>query len=235
MILGLVRARNEARWIGRCIASLRLLCDAIIVMDDNSADDTAEIAHENNAHVLATPFTDFNETRDKNWLYDTAMQAFPGHQWVVMLDGDEELTANAATTIGRACDWGSRSESFRLPIQYLWNREDQIRVDGIYRNFTRPSIWRVMPGQRFVSPYPATGLHCGNTPAGLACATLDAPVLHYGYIYREDRLRKLKYYNELDPNNVFEDRYAHMVIGDDKEHPATMKTKWAGPLELAPL
>jgi hypothetical protein len=58
-------------------------------------------------------------------------------------------------------------------------------------------------------------------------------LLHYGYLHKEDRVRKFHWYNKIDPNNAFEDQYRHMVIGD--VFPADSSFKWAGPLELRSL
>jgi len=39
-IVGMIRCKNEARWIERCLASILPLCDQIVVLDDHSDDDT---------------------------------------------------------------------------------------------------------------------------------------------------------------------------------------------------
>jgi len=59
-----------------------------------------------------------------------------------------------------------------------------------------------------------------------------ARLLHYGYIDRDMRLAKWDFYNTVDPDNVLEDRYRHIVAGDIPEVPAWVRTKWAGPLTL---
>ncbi len=233
-VVGLVRARNEARWIGRCIQSMRPLCRNIIVMDDRSEDDTAAAARQNGAVVLKTPYDRFHEADDKQWLYEQARSLNP--DWCLMLDGDEMLAPGTAKMIEATIDTGlAFMASYRFRIVYLWDRENQIRVDRWYGHFTRASLWHCRPNQHFSSTY-KNGMHCGNTPAGLACDELPgADILHFGYMHREDRIRKFWYYNDLDPGNQFEDQYKHMVIGDLPQFPPETVAKWAGPLELAEL
>lgn len=235
-VIGLVRAKNEARWIGRTIRSMNTICQNVIVMDDHSTDATVSFAAAVGAVIQYSPFPDgsFQETRDKNWLQQRALEIFPDTAWFLMLDGDEALSPAGQEAITQDLLNETPFQSFRFPIRYLWDRFDQVRIDRWYSVFTRASMWRVATGQHFISTYD-TGLHCGNTPSGLSCIELPAPILHYGYMLREDRIRKFRYYNRLDPHNPFEDGYKHMVLGDLPEYPASMVTKWAGPLELAPL
>ena len=49
-ITALLHTHNDALRLGRALDSLRP-CDEVLVIDDNSEDDTARIAHENGAHV----------------------------------------------------------------------------------------------------------------------------------------------------------------------------------------
>ena len=227
-LIGLIRARNEDRWIGRVVASMLQCCSTVLLMDDHSTDETAARAVSAGAIVVPSPFDSFHETRDKNWLHARGLDFKP--DWVLMVDGDEMLAPGAARLITAAIE-REQPDAYRLPIRYLWDREDQIRTDRLYGTFTRPSLYRVMTGQKFSSQY-LHGAALRNTPAGMSCELLPADVLHFGYQYREDRLRKLKYYNDLDPNNEFEDRYRHMCIGDLPDLPASAVTKWAGPLTL---
>jgi hypothetical protein len=59
---------------------------------------------------------------------------------------------------------------------------------------------------------------------------IDAPILHYGYMHREDRVRKYVWYNKQDPGNKVEDCYRHMVVGDI--FPADAHFMHGGPLKL---
>lgn len=227
-MIGLMRVKNEQRFIERSVRSILPVCDEVLVMDDHSSDNTAEIcAAIPGVRVFPSPFTGLNEQRDKNWLLDKARHA----SHVLMVDGDEVLTPESISVIKEVLK--SENQCFRLKILFAWDREDQIRTDGVYGRFERASLFR--PGNHVFESTAAGGnFHCGNAPAALqnGAVSIDASLLHFGYMHREDRLRKYEWYNKLDARNYAEDAYRHMVIGD--VFPATAKFKWGGPLKLVP-
>jgi O-antigen biosynthesis protein len=228
----LLRVKNESRWIARCIASIRPLCDRVLVMDDHSTDGTPQLcAAIPGVEVFDSPFSDLNESRDKTWLLDKARDA----DWILMIDGDEMLAAGAAESIRSAIaiPW---AQCLSLRILYLWDSEDQVRMDGVYGNFRRPSIFR--PGNhRFRATGVGGNFHCSNAPRALweSVHPVDAAILHFGYLHREDRLRKYDFYSLQDPNNSAEDYYRHVIQGDFPSVPATAQLMHAGPLRLEAL
>ena len=80
-------------------------------------------------------------------------------------------------------------------------------------------------------------MHCSSVPQELIHGYGDCParLLHLGYMLKEDRLRKWKWYTSVDPNNPSEDNYKHMIIGDREDLPVTSRRLHAGPLQLVPL
>jgi glycosyltransferase involved in cell wall biosynthesis len=229
-VIGAMRVKNEARWIKRAVESILPICQRVVVFDDHSADDTcALLAPMARVEIIKSPFDGLDEARDKCYLLDYVRE---GTDWVLMIDGDEVLEPGHTFEVSRAMA-GSRHECLSFPIKYLWDREDQVRIDGVYGNFRRQSAFR--PGKARFHSRGAANFHCGNVPAELRSSTgyTEVPLLHFGYINREDRIRKYRWYNDNDPRNLGEDLYRHMVIGD--LFPAESEFKWGGPLELAPL
>ena len=76
------------------------------------------------------------------------------------------------------------------------------------------------------------GLHCGNTPYAPEFLAVNIFLMHFGTVYREDRIRKYRWMVSIDPQNEFEDGYRHMVQGDIPEVPKELKLRHSGPLEL---
>lgn len=226
---GLMRVKNEARWIERAIQSILPVCEHVLVFDDHSVDATADLcAMMPHVTVIHSPFSGLDETRDKNWLLEKAR----AEDMVLMIDGDEVLTPQARQAIREAL--ASGGACFSLPILYLWDRETQVRVDGVYGRFARPSMFR--PGNyHFESTGAGGNFHCGNAPLALqgSARMLDAPLLHYGYMNREDRIRKYDWYNLRDPDNANENGYRHMVVGD--VFPADACFRHGGPLAFKSL
>lgn len=229
-MIGLMRVKNEARWIERAIRSIRPICDRLLVMDDHSDDGTPELAYECGATVLDSPFSGLQEVRDKNWLLGQANPE-PG-EWALMIDGDEELIDQPE--ILRAIE-APAARAYRLRILYLWNQENSVRVDGVYSRFTRPSLFRFQPGLSFGGTQAGSGFHCSNVPNALwpACRPCGARLLHYGYLHAEDRIRKYRWYSERDGGNRSEGGYKHMVVGD--LFPADARFMHGGPLKLEAL
>lgn len=251
-IVAVLRVKNEQRWIGEVLASVMRLCPRLYVMDDHSTDDTAAIAENCGAVVLPSPFADFNEARDKEWLLRqvAAVELGPSAQgassvvrddvWILMVDGDEVLEPGSGPVL-RELVAAPDAPAYSIPVVYLWNRRDQARVDGVYRGmaqFGRPSLFRLSPDAlSFMEGGGAGNLHCSNVPAALRPQCIAAPegvrLLHLGYLEQQDRIRKYRQYAEQDGRNPHEDGYRHVVVGDI--FPPSARFRHGGPLELIPL
>lgn len=233
MIAAMLRIRNEARWIERCLASILPLCDRVFVMDDLSDDETLSICQSfPKVTAFLSPFAGLNESRDKNWLLNLVMQDKP--EWIVAIDGDEILAPSGVEPLRAAMKGPSPCLSLR--VLYLWDREDQVRVDGVYGDFHRESVFRPN-GSRFQENGGAN-FHCGNVPWQIRQnrrVLSNVPLLHFGYLHREDRIRKYKFYTTADPGNVREGEYKHVIQGDIPEVPADARLTHGGPLRLQPI
>lgn len=245
MIVGMMRIKNEQRWIARVLESMVPVCEKIFVFDDHSEDDTVQICRSfPQVELWESPFFEgTQETRDKNYLLEKVEAAIPAGSWVVCIDGDEELAKGSADHIRKTAEAAGRVNVFKFHVLYLWDSEAQIRVDGIYNDFYRTSMFRLVLGQRFKSST-GGGFHCGNAPEPGGAPRTAVKILHYGYLHQEDRIRKWDFYNQHDPCNVgegynplFPERrtYPHIVQGDVPAVPANVKLRWAGPLKLVAL
>lgn len=244
-IVAALRVKNEERWIERVLRSVEW-CDEIFLFDDDSDDSTAEIADDCGATVIPTPFDDFNEARDKEHLVSEIAESYNPQTWILMIDGDEVLEARGEWKIRHCISSNYGMPAFRLRILYLWNSEKTIRMDGVYGKFFRPSLFRLGTDHRFLISGATGNLHCSNIPACYFNKTgnCEARILHLGYMLKEDRIRKWKYYNSLDPRNRGEGydpahpergSYPHIIQGDVLEIPPEIKLKHGGPLELRKL
>lgn len=237
--VAMLRVRNEARFIAEVIESLIPLCGRIFMMDDHSTDDTVEVCKRYpTVEVYPSPFTGLNEARDKNWLYDQITRRVRA-DWIVCIDGDEVLEKNGPDIIRDVIGNTSVSQnrhSFKLKIEWMWNSRDTIRVDRVYGDFWRPSLFRpfypdpdkpddlkIAGELRFkATPFGRhvegnePNLHCSSVPQRyLNAPLLPARLKHLGYMWREDRVRKLDYYTSIDWKNQAEDCYRHMTQGDE--------------------
>ena len=234
-LTAMLRVKNEARWIAEVLRSVLAVCDRVYVLDDHSTDDTGEICRSfgDRLRTYSSPFLGLDEVRDKNWLLD-AIRLAGEAEWILAIDGDELLGNPEAV---RASIAGGTSDNYALRVLYLWDRRDQMRVDGVYSNFWRPSLFRVRAGVNFRATSNRGNFHCGNVPQELArgAQRSDAFLLHFGYMDVRDRRRKFDWYNQHDPGNRVEDCYRHVIQGDPGGPAAELKLRHAGPLLLIPL
>lgn len=246
-IFGMLRIKNENRWIETVIRSILPLCERVFVLDDHSTDGTPEFCEQlsERVTVIRSTFEGLDERRDKNYLLSRVMGCVSDRHlsgdvkspfWCLAIDGDEVLEANGPEIIRQSIA-NTPYHAFKLPIIYLWGRADQARVDGVYRNFARPSLFRLFNGNFTFQATPWGGnFHCSSIPQellGHSHQQCGARLWHLGYLEREDRIRKYEWYNRIDPGNAAEDCYRHMVQGDVPEVPMGARLKHAGPLELA--
>lgn len=231
MIAGMLRVKNEARWITEVIAALHPVCERIFVMDDHSTDGTVDLAEQAGAVVWPTPFDGMDEARDKSAFVRQIARFEPGATWCLCVDGDEILDRKGPEEIRNSIASG-QMDAYTLRIVYLWDRRDQIRVDGVYGRFARPSLFRLAGDLSFLRTGAHKNLHCSSVPARYIghCGACPATLLHLGYMEKEDRIRKFAFYNAIDPHNSAEDGYKHMVIGDI--FPTESHFRHAGPLRL---
>jgi glycosyltransferase involved in cell wall biosynthesis len=235
MIWGFMRVRNEQRWIGRVLQSMVPACERIVMLDDHSTDETVAIARSfKEVTLYESEFEGTREDRDKNFLLGKLESMANVGDWVVSIDGDEEIADGGPSLIRSLTRRHAGVDCYKFQVLYLWDNDKQVRTDGIYRDFYRPSLFKLQPGARFQSQA-GCGFHCGNVPSPNHIERSNVRLLHYGYMLKDDRIRKFNWYTSPDKEPIppIEDGYKHMVVGD--LFPATSQFRHAGPLELRAL
>ena len=96
MITAVMKARNEELRIGKAVERLSW-CDSIIVVDDDSDDDTAECAEKLGALV-------FRYTRQTNSVEELDRAGFllVDHGWILRIDVDEEVPPSLQSAMRQA-------------------------------------------------------------------------------------------------------------------------------------
>lgn len=257
MFAAMLRVKNEARWIADVVRSITPLCETVFIMDDHSTDDTVDIANAFDCtEVFRSPFQGLDEARDKNWLYDRVMERGKP-EWILCVDGDEVLEPGGQEKLRRICETGT-ADAYRLKIRYLWGDPKTVRVDRVYGHFYRPSLFRpfypkpdtpddlkIAAEFRWMStPFgklkngDKPNLHCSSVPQRRihGAPNIEVGLLHYGYMLREDRVKKLDFYTSVDWKNPAEDSYRHMTQGDNvtiDELPKTRELLRLGKIGMA--
>ncbi len=108
-ISGVVLTQDEAVNISRCLQSLDL-CDELLVVDSGSADDTIPIAESLGARVLSHPWEGYGKQRQ----YSVGQAR---HDWVLCLDADEWLSDGLVEAIRAEFDAGPAFKAYSFPRQ----------------------------------------------------------------------------------------------------------------------
>jgi glycosyltransferase involved in cell wall biosynthesis len=110
----IVPARNEASNLPRCLESLRGVGE-IYVIDSQSSDGTAEIAHSFGATVVQFHYSG-GLPKKRQWAMDTLPVAY---DWVFLIDADEALTPELAEEIRHAIQ-DSRFDGYYIALQMFF-------------------------------------------------------------------------------------------------------------------
>ncbi|MBI4353633.1 MAG: glycosyltransferase family 2 protein [Candidatus Omnitrophica bacterium] len=102
-----ILAKNEAAQLPDCIETVRWAKE-ILVIDDESTDDTVALAESLGARVLRRRMD--NEGRHRNWAYAQASQP-----WVLSLDADERVTPALQDEIVAAVTNNPKWNGYEIP------------------------------------------------------------------------------------------------------------------------
>lgn len=184
-VSAVIVARNEAHNLPRCLASVKGWVSELVVVLNNTTDNSAEIAHAHGAVVFETEWRGFRDT--KNWANDRATQA-----WVLCLDADEEV-----------------SPALKAAIQEFFQEQGHHRFHGA--RFPR-KVWFIDRWITHGDWYPDLSLRLFNRNHGRwggdafvhekvevngAVATLRADLHHYSFPSISSHVAKINPFADL--------------------------------------
>src|SRR5271166_1595620 len=175
-MLGLMRVRNEARWLESCLRA-QWFCDHIVILDDNSTDETAAICDEfKNSVTRVQKIADcgYDEGPDREYLAILAQSYNP--EWICSMDGDEVLLEDTWDRIKDAIH-NPEVRVIEVLNLHLWDNPHTVRVDGAWKDQYRQRFWRFKPG-----PLTYGKDHCSlpNEITERPFTRLGVKMLHYG-------------------------------------------------------
>lgn len=163
LITAALIVKNEASRLEQCLASVRPLVDAIVVVDTGSTDDTPAIARRLGATVIDEPWQD-DFARHRNTALDAVRTP-----WALVIDADE-VVVDTDTDETRA-----RLADIELP-DILLVREWLEYPDGQRTTLLAPRLLRPASGIRYVHAVHEQ-LNVEDAPALLSNVVLE----HAGY------------------------------------------------------
>jgi len=170
--------RNEANNLTECLQTLKF-CQEIVVLDQQSDDDTAQLARAFGARVITTEeWPGFGEQKQRALNLTTS-------EWVLSIDADERIPPELAAEIEQAIR-SNAADGYYIArrSQFLgrWMRHGGWYPDRVLRLARRAN-----------ARFDPTPVHEKMLVSG-RIAELKQPMLHYSYRSIEDVLAKQKTY-----------------------------------------
>lgn len=179
-------ARNEARCLARCLASVRAVVDEIILTDTGSTDATVQIAKDYGARVSHfTWCNDFAAARN------FALSQATG-DWILVLDADETVSPELAREIPDFILGAPRIGRLKIVSDFRHNGQTQRSSTFVSRLFPRGAVFAGRIHEQIVSDLPRVNL------AG--------PLAHDGYLEARKTDRNIQLLvGEIarDPRNAY--------------------------------
>jgi glycosyltransferase involved in cell wall biosynthesis len=179
-----ILTKNEAKRIADCIQSVRW-ADEILVIDDESTDNTVALAEALGARVLRRKMD--VEGRHRNWANAQAK-----HEWILSLDADERVTPELAEELRSmlAGPAAPAHQTYAIPrrnhIGTRW-----IRYGGWYPS-AQLKLW-----QRSVMRWEEASVH-PRAFADCRCGQTQHDIIHYTYRDLRDFVDKMNRHTTLE-------------------------------------
>ena len=224
-IVAMYRIRNESRWIEKSLEQTSKICQEIVILDDCSTDNTVEICkkfsnvveiHERKEQLP------LDEVRDRNIVLELALKLNP--DYILIIDGDEVLMNNSKEILYEELSvLYPEAKIVHLQVLDVWDKPNQIRVDGIYGKGWGPRLLKIdktFQHLRYISTDYPGNIHCNNKFIQQIEENYmyysNVKILHFSNFDQKIRQEKFEYYNKIDPNSIEQDGYKHVISGQGK-------------------
>lgn len=188
-ISAVIITRNEAHNIARCLISLQMLVDEVIVVDAESTDTTATIAADHGGRVIVRAWTDYSDQKN----FANAQARGP---YILSLDADEAISAELRASLMKATQQGlSGAYRFNRLTNYCgtWVRHSGWYPDAKVRLFPKGGArWQGEHVHEELTLAPGTVVH-----------ELAGDLLHYSYPTVQSHEERIERYSELHARKLF--------------------------------
>lgn len=201
-IVALCRVKNGGEIFRKCLLKVSSMVDEVLVFDDNSTDNTADIAKKfANVVYYKSEWTTLDEARDRQWMLEKAREMKADWCWI--FDHDEMPSDRLARDLRYIIENASPEKDLLcFKRDEYWDNDKQVRVDGVWGTFWQGRLFRLR--KQFAVISNATkgdaNFHCSaHGPIPIQCIEyLPYTIWHYGNMTVQERLRKYLWYTKSD-------------------------------------
>lgn len=202
-LIALIPTYNESERITDCLRSVEKYCDGIILLDDDSQDNTYGIAQSDKLLLKAKKVrTEFNDKQNRNILLDVA--SFFKAEWFIFIDADERFDDRFAD-LREVMKW-EEVDTVGVWIANLWDSMDTYRLD---MEDTHPLSqnglwfrWRMFRNKGHMQINKQAKLHFPSVPYIKAYTNSPILLLHLGYLKNSCRQCKYGFYEKENDDGV---------------------------------
>ena len=235
-VIGVIPTKNEAdNWLDACLTWASNYRDHIVVLDDQSDDDTVAIAEKHTPYVWSRPDFDppllEHEAHFRQSLWDAMEQSVDPEDgdWILAFDADEFLVGGFDDRISHrlallreaADEMGASSVKLSRPEIWELGQPPKYRTDGYWQTeAVRFVKWT--PNAKFLN----RNMACGSVPKNLMppLPARSVQLLHLGYSSEESRKHHFHRYNTMKDHGHNKRHVASII------DPSPTLTEYHGPM-----
>lgn len=199
---------NESKNLPKYLKYIEPYVDFIVALDDGSTDNTKTILRSSDKlkYLIERPkkkeIGDWNEIKNREELLNKAKEL--GADWAIALDPDERFEESFLKNLRSIVESSDQNTVFGLRFRELWNKHDQFRVDGIWGEKVRYCLFPL--NREIIYKIGRQKLHYRWYPDSLIGHEflLDYDMYHLKMILPEERKKRAKLYNKLDPKKKYQ-------------------------------
>jgi len=202
----MLMVKNEAdRYLRDMLDSASQYVDEIVILDDNSTDQTFSIcaSYPKVVRLERVKETDFatNESAPRIRLFEMTRETNP--DWIICLDADEIMENRFIKEVQTLIDNPGGNYWFGIVFHHFWHSLTHYRVDKLWKPVAGPRMFKFLHDYKY--EWRQSRLHCGSLPQNVFAmrgTNTAYRVKHLGYADGPKRTRqKYEWYIARDPNS----------------------------------
>jgi glycosyltransferase involved in cell wall biosynthesis len=206
-LIALIPAFNESSNIEECLKNVEKYCDGIILLDDESDDSTYVLAQSDKLLLKAKKSrASFDDKQNRNILLDLA--SFFRSEWFIFIDADERFDERFVDL----------PQVMDLPVDVvgvwianLWDSPTQFRTNmPDTNNISQNGLWfrwRLFRNRGRMQIIGVDKLHFSSVPYFHNHYISKTVLLHLGYLDKDKREQKYKFYDREDKEKLMDYSY----------------------------